>query len=107
MYQIFIGFYLLYTAKKNIERLFSLDYGISSYNKLDWVLLVLSIIMIPLGILMFYVGYKDIKNKKNKEEEEKEIENEKRISELYSDYAIDDENDDNYNNEDSISRYDN
>ena len=106
MYQILIGFYLLYTAKKNIERLLSLDYGIGSYNRLDWVLLVLSIIMIPLSILMFYVGYKDIKSKKNAEEQEKEIQNEKRITELYSDYSIIEE--DNIDDEDDNlkSRFD-
>ena len=104
MYQIIIGFYLLYTAKKNIEKLLSLDYGISAYTKLDWVLLVLSIIMVPLSIMMFYVGYKDIKNKKNAEEQEKEIENDKRISEMYSDYSLEDNIED--NDDDLKSRFD-
>ena len=86
MYHIVIGLYLLYNAKNNLSKLFSLGYGISSFSKLDWVLLVLTVLMIPLGILMLIKGYKEIKARKEKEQETLEEAANKK-EDLYSEFS--------------------
>ena len=111
MYQIIIGFYLLYTAKNNLTRLFSLENGINSFTKIDWVLLVLSFLMIPLSILMFYTGYKAIKEKRESEKaeaEEKEIEDKRKRDEMFSEYEADItiSEEDSEKNDKYTSRYD-
>lgn len=91
MYKIIIGFYLLYSAKNNFTRLFSLENGINSFTAIDWILLVLSVLMIPLAFLMFYAGYKSIKEKKAQEEtahEEQMKEEIKRKEEMFSELEI-------------------
>ena len=111
MYQIIIGFYLLYSAKNNFSRLFSLEYGIDSFTKIDWVLLVLSVLMIPLSLLMFYTGYRSLKEKHllEKEEKEEQIKNNiKKKEELFSEVNADspDENVSKEIEEGYISPYD-
>ena len=86
MYQIVIGLYLLYNAKNNLNKLLSLGYGIGSFSKLDWVLLVLTVLMIPLGILMLIKGYKEIKARKEQEQDDLE-ETAKKKEDLYSDFT--------------------
>ena len=102
MYQIIIGLYLLYNAKNNFQKLFSLGYGINSFTKLNWVLLILSIFMIPLGILMLIKGYKDIKSRKEQEQADIDEINKKKEN-LYAEYN--DEIDIN-DIDDSASRFD-
>lgn len=89
MYKLLIGFYLIYSARNNLSHLIENGIDLSQYSRVDWVLLILSILMIPLAFLMFYFGYKDLKQKQKEQEEEKRIELEKnnaRKEELFSDF---------------------
>lgn len=107
MYKIFIGLYLLYAVRTNADRLFHIEGGFSAFTKLDWILAVFCVVMLPMAILMFIAGYRDIKEKEkqNREEEKEAAEADRRRKEQkYEDFREDGETI--HTDETEESRYD-
>jgi predicted membrane protein len=94
MYKIFIGLYLLYAVRTNADRLFHIEGGFSAFTKLDWILAVFCVVMLPLAIVMFIAGYREIKEKeRQRKEDEKEAEEieRRRKEQKYEDFSSDDD----------------
>lgn len=90
MYKIFLGLYLLFSVKTNVERLIGIEGGFSAFSKIDWLLAIFCLIMFPLAFVMFYAGYKELKEKRTeREKEEAEIAEleEKRKEEKFEDFS--------------------
>ena len=110
MYRILLALALGYAIKENISKLLSVEGGIRSFEAVHWVLVALSVIMIPLCVYCFINGWKEYnENQKQKKEEAEERENEltnEKFGELLEDAAEEGESDGEDTEETTGSKYD-
>ncbi len=77
MYRILLAFALGLAIKENISKLLTVEGGIAAFETVHWVIVALTVIMIPLCVYTFIYGWKEYnadQARKKAEEEEKQAE---------------------------------
>ncbi|MBR5502547.1 MAG: hypothetical protein IKV55_05900 [Oscillospiraceae bacterium] len=61
MYAFAIAFYMFLNVKDIYKRLSAIEGGFAAFSKLEWVMAVLAILMVPMAVLMLIKAYRDLK----------------------------------------------
>ena len=72
MYKIILAMVLAYSAYGNARKLMELEGGFSAFQPIHWIMLVLSVLMVPLSVFTFIRGWKEYRADKEQEREEEE-----------------------------------
>lgn len=74
MYAILIALYLAYTCRSFVKKLLAVEGGFAAFSRINWVMFVMCILMVPLAIAVFIKGWRSVKEDeaaKKREEAEK------------------------------------
>ena len=89
MYAFAIAVYMLLNVKQIYDRLSSIEGGFAAFTKLEWVMAVLGVLMVPMAALMLIKVYKDarrsIEEKKQEAEQAEQEKQQRKQQEYYDD----------------------
>ena len=90
MYAFAIALYMFLNVKEIYERLSAIEGGFAAFTKLEWVMAVLGVLMVPLAVLMLIKAYRDLKKgvqERKEAAEQAELEKQQRMQ---NEYFLDD-----------------
>ena len=90
MYAFAIALYMFLNVKEIYKRLSAIEGGFAAFTKLEWVMAVLGVLMVPLAVLMLIKAYRDLKKgvqERKEAAEQAELEKQQRMQ---NEYFLDD-----------------
>ena len=90
MYAFAIALYMFLNVKEIYKRISAIEGGFNAFTKLEWVMAVLGVLMVPLAVLMRIKAYRDLKKgvqERKEAAEQAELEKQQRMQ---NEYFLDD-----------------
>ncbi len=87
MYRMLLAMALAFAIKDNITKLLGVEGGIKSFEPVHWVLVGLTVVMIPFCVMAFISGWKEYKEKQGEKAEEKAAKEAELLNEKREKYA--------------------
>ena len=84
MYRMLLAMALAFAIKDNISRLLEVEGGVKSFETVHWVLVVLTVVMIPFCVMAFISGWKEYQEKRKEDAEAEEARETESTSEKYA-----------------------
>ena len=87
MYRILLALALGYAIKENISKLISVEGGIGAFETVHWIIVALTVVMIPLCVYTFIYGWREYNDNQRQKKEEAEEQANRLSDEKFGDLA--------------------